>query len=354
MIIGLLTAVAASACYGTGSVLQAVGSRKSARQEAAKASTTGVTQHGGPSLSSTAKAAVTWEFLLGSVLDFIGFGLGALAARLLPLFLSQTVISANLVITAVLSIKLLGIRLSKAEWGSIGVVCSALVLLATAAGPEGNGHTPIATHWWLLTASVLLMGGGTLIVRLMGGRAAIFAGLLSGLGFGALGVGVRVLNGADPFHLPSMLADPALYAILVAGLGGMYLHTVALQIGSVNGATAALVVGETVVPGILGVLWLGDSSRPGFAWVAVLGFVVAVAGAVAVAWFGEPEPDGSDAATASAARSSSGADKELGSPGPGAPNVANGALPGGAASSPGHEHAPGATREARRGAERSR
>lgn len=71
----------------------------------------------------------------------------------------------------------------------------------------------------------------------------------------------------------------------------MYLHTVALQIGSVNGATAALVVGETVVPGMLGVLWLGDSSRPGFAWVAALGFAVAVAGAVAVAWFGEPEPE---------------------------------------------------------------
>ncbi|MEK2471424.1 hypothetical protein [Streptomyces noursei] len=289
MIIGLLTAIAASVCYGTGSVLQAVGSRKSARREAAKATGGAVTQHGGPSLSSTAKAAVTWEFMVGTVLDFIGFGLGALAARLLPLFLSQTVISANLVITAVLSIKLLNIRLTRNEWVSIGVVCSALVLLATAAGPEGSGHTPIGTHWWLLVASVVIIGGGTLIVRLLGGRAAILAGLLSGLGFGALGVGVRVLNGVDPFHLPSLLGDPALYAILVAGIGGMYLHTVALQIGSVNGATAALVVGETVVPGILGVLWLGDSSRPGFAWMAILGFVVAVAGAVAVAWFGEPE-----------------------------------------------------------------
>ncbi|MFD3420685.1 DMT family protein [Streptomyces decoyicus] len=302
MIIGLLTAVAASACYGTGSVLQAVGSRKSARQEAAKASTAGVTQHGGPSLSSTAKAAVTWEFMVGTVLDFIGFGLGALAARLLPLFLSQTVISANLVITAVLSIRLLGIRLNRAERTSIGVVCGALVLLATAAGPEGSGHTPIAAHWWLLAASVVLIGGGTLLVRLLGGRAAILAGLLSGLGFGALGVGVRVLNGVAPFDLPSLLGDPALYAILVAGIGGMYLHTVALQIGSVNGATAALVVGETVVPGMLGVLWLGDASRPGFAWVAALGFAVAVAGAVAVAWFGEPEPETEPGSTADGER----------------------------------------------------
>ncbi|MCZ4123685.1 hypothetical protein [Streptomyces sp. H39-S7] len=289
MYIGLLTAVAASACYGTGSVLQAVGSRKSARREAAAASTTGTTEHGGPSLSSTAKAAVTWEFMLGTVLDFIGFGLGALAARLLPLFLSQTVISANLVITAVLSIRMLGIRLSRPEWISIGVVCSALVLLATAAGPEGSGHTSRATHWWLLVAAVTIIGAGSLLVRRLGARGAILAGLLSGLGFGALGVGVRVLDGVDPFDLPTLLADPALYAILVAGIGGMYLHTVALQIGSINGATAALVVGETVVPGILGVLWLGDTSRDGFGWMAIAGFVLAVTGAVAVAWYGQPE-----------------------------------------------------------------
>ena len=148
---------------------------------------------------------MTWEFIVGTILDFVGFGLGALAARLLPLFLSQTVISANLVITAVLSVKLLGIRLTRAEWTSIAVVCSALVLLATAAGPEGSGDTPIATHWWLLAISLLLMVGGTVVVRLLGARAAILAGLLSGLGFGALGVGVRVLNGVDPFDLGALL-----------------------------------------------------------------------------------------------------------------------------------------------------
>ncbi|MEV4949195.1 hypothetical protein [Streptomyces sp. NPDC053755] len=292
MLIGLLTAVAASICYGTGSVLQAVGSRKSARREAAAGQ---VTEHGGPSLSSTAKAAMTWEFVVGTILDFVGFGLGALAARMLPLFLSQTVISANLVITAVLSVRLLGIRLTRAEWTSIGVVCSALVLLASAAGPEGSGHTPVSTHWWLLAIALLLMVGGTVVVRLLGARAAILAGLLSGLGFGALGVGVRVLNGVDPFDLGVLLADPVLYAILVAGVGGMYLHTVALQIGSVNGATAALVVGETVLPGMIGVWWLGDASRPGFAWLAVAGFLLAVAGAVAVAWFGAPEDGPGDA-----------------------------------------------------------
>ncbi|MER5728506.1 hypothetical protein ABT084_09205 [Streptomyces sp. NPDC002138] len=291
MLIGLLTAVAASICYGTGSVLQAVGSRKAARSSAAGA---GVTQHGGPNLASTAKAAMTWEFIVGTILDFLGFGLGALAARLLPLFLSQTVISANLVITAVLSVKMLGIRLTRKEWTSIGVVCGALVLLATAAGHEGGHYAPAATHWWLLAVTALIIVGGTVAVRFLGGRAAILAGLLSGLAFGAMGVGVRILDGVGPFALDALLADPALYAILLAGTGGMYLHTVALQIGSVNGATAALVVGETVLPGAIGVLWLGDASRPGLAWLAVLGFALAVAGAVAVAWYGNhdtPAPE---------------------------------------------------------------
>ncbi|MEU9026942.1 hypothetical protein [Streptomyces sp. NPDC048383] len=298
MLIGLLTAVAASICYGTGSVLQAVGSRRAARMSPAAA---GVTAHGGPNLTSTAKAAMTWEFIVGTILDFVGFGLGALAARMLPLFLSQTVISANLVITAVLSVKMLGIRLTRKEWTSIGVVCTALVLLATAAGHEGGHHAPMSTHWWLLGITLFLMIGGTVAVRLLGGNAAILAGLLSGLGFGALGVGVRILNGIDPFDLGALLGDPALYAILAAGFGGMYLHTVALQIGSVNGATAALVVGETVLPGAIGVLWLGDASRPGLAWLAVLGFVLAVAGAVAVAWFGKHGAEEDEAAGAPAA-----------------------------------------------------
>jgi hypothetical protein len=288
--IGLLTAVGASACYGTGSVLQALGARRSAARESAAGA--GSTEHGGPSLASTAKAVVTWEFIVGTVLDTAGFALGALSAKLLPLFLSQTVISANLVITALLGIRLLGLRLVRPEWVSIGVVCTALVLLAGTAGHEGAGRVPMAWHWGLLAVSVLLVAVALPIVRLLGARAAIPAGLLSGLCFGAVGVGVRILDGTDPFAWRDLLGDPSLYAIAIAGLGGMYFHTLALQIGSINGATAALVAGETVVPGIIGVLWLGDASREGMAVPAGIGFVLAVAGAVAVAWYGNPHVPG--------------------------------------------------------------
>ena len=76
---------------------------------------------------------------------------------------------------------------------------------------------------------------------------------------------------------------------MISGVGGFYLHTVALQLGSVNGATAALVVGETVIPGLVGIIWLGDNALPGRTWLAVLGFIFAVVGAIAVAWSGAVE-----------------------------------------------------------------
>jgi hypothetical protein len=51
---------------------------------------------------------------------------------------------------------------------------------------------------------------------------------------------VRVVDGIDPLRLDILVADPAFWTIAIAGLGGFYLFTVALQLGSVNGAAAAL------------------------------------------------------------------------------------------------------------------
>jgi hypothetical protein len=133
---------------------------------------------------------------------------------------------------------------------------------------------------------VVILAGGVGLIRLLGARAAVAAGLIAGVLYGAMAVAVRVLDGINPLRLHIMLADPAFWTIAVAGLGGFYLFTVALQLGSVNGAAAALVVGETVVPGIIGVALLGDTAERGLGWLVAAAFVGAVAGAVAVAILG--------------------------------------------------------------------
>ncbi|MFI9402449.1 hypothetical protein [Nocardia sp. NPDC052316] len=286
MLIGLIAALLACVGYGLGSVLQAYAARRSAAAALERGVGGQVTETGAPTVAATVAAALSVWFIVGSVLDVVGFAGNAVSARLIPLFLSQTIMSANLIVTAVLGIFILGIRLHLRDWLAIGTVILALAALGAAAGHEGGGSDNPVLHWGVLIGSVALFAGSQLVVRRLGSRGAVAAGLSAGMLFGALAIAVRIVHGIDPLDIATLLADPAAWTIAIAGISGFYLHTVALQLGSVNGATAALVVGETVIPGIVGVLLLGDSARPGLEWLVGAGFVLAIGGAVAVAVFG--------------------------------------------------------------------
>ncbi|MED5811655.1 hypothetical protein VST63_04725 [Mycolicibacterium sp. 050232] len=276
MLIGVAAAVLACFGYGTASVLQsyAAGNTLAAG---------GDTAANGPTLRSTITAMLAPIFIAGIALDLFGFVGSLVSARLIPLFLSQTIISANLVVTAVLSIFVLHVRLHRRDWTAIAIVLVALCILGATAGPLGDRDPGAVMHWSVLVVSAIILGLGAGLVRLLGRNAAVPAGLIAGVLYGAMAVAVRVVDGLEPLNLGVLIADPASWAILVAGLGGFYLFTVALQVGSVNGVAAALVVGETVVPGIVGVVVLGDASRPGYGWLVTIAFIAAVSGAVALA-----------------------------------------------------------------------
>ena len=287
MLIGVIAALLACFGYGTASVLQSYGARKAAAADSPRAGATPAT--GAPSLAETFRAALTPAFLAGMVLDGVGFLGSVVSARLIPLFLAQTIMSANLVVTAVLGVAVLRLRLRARDWVAIAIVVVSLCVLGFTAGSVGTDTSSTAVHWGVLGFSVVFVVLGLGLIHLLGGRAAVAAGLVAGVLFGAMAVAVRVVDGIDPLRPAVLLADPAAWAVAVAGVGGFYLFTVALQIGSVTGASAALVAGETVVPGIVGVVLLGDTSAPGLGWLVALAFVTAVGGAVAVALFGAAE-----------------------------------------------------------------
>lgn len=289
MIVGILAALFACVTYGVSSVMQAYGARESKSAAVERGDDGFETETGAPTMKSTIAAAVTAAFIIGTVLDVAGFAGSAVSARLIPLFLSQTIISANLIVTAILGIFVLGINLHRRDWIAIAVVVVALFALGISADSEGHGHDSTWFHWALLVATIVLLAGSLGLIQWLGSGAAIAAGLCAGAMFGAVAISVRILHGISDFDIGQILADPAAYALAISGIGGFYLHTVALQLGSVNGATAALVVGETVVPGLVGIIWLGDNALPGRTWLAVLGFAFAVAGAITVAWSGAAE-----------------------------------------------------------------
>ncbi|MEU6176721.1 hypothetical protein [Streptomyces coeruleorubidus] len=108
---------------------------------------------------------------------------------------------------------------------------------------------------------------------------ALTLGLGAGFGFGAVEVAVRLIDGLTP---GALFTNPAAYALPLGCGAALLLPTSALQRGSVTTATAGLVLGETVAPALIHVVWLGDRTRPRMAWPAVLGFAVAVTGTPAL------------------------------------------------------------------------
>nr|WP_301149122.1 DMT family transporter [Mycobacterium simiae] len=279
MLIGFVLALGCSVCYGAASVLQAVAARS--------------VEAGGTSGVDAAllwRAIRQWRYVAGIALDGLGFVLQVLALRLVPIYVVAAALAASIAVTALVSVWVLSARLSRAEWAAVGVVCLSLAALAAAAGPGHFRHGPAGLGWALIGVVAALFLGGAAAGWLRDRERALALGLAAGTGFGVVEIGVRLVDEIDPTKA-AFYANPALYAAAGGGLAGFLLFTSALQRGSVTTTVAAMVVGETIAPALVGVVWLGDTARPGWGWLVIVGFVVAVAATLLLARFGEaPNP----------------------------------------------------------------
>jgi drug/metabolite transporter (DMT)-like permease len=279
VLVGLLLALGCSVCYGTATVLQAVAARS-----------VEVGDGSGVDAVLLLRAARQWRYLAGIGLDSLGFVLQVLALRLVPIYVVAAALAASIAVTGVVSAWVLSARLSSAEWTAVAVVCGSLAMLGIAAGPEGSQHGPAGLGWGLLGVAAAVFVVGAAAGRLGDGPRALALGLASGTGFGVVEISVRLVDPIDPTKA-AFYTNPAVYAAAAGGAAGFLLLTSALNRGSVTTAVAGMVVGETIAPALVGVLWLGDRTRDGLGWMVIAGFVVAVAGAMVLARFSEaPSP----------------------------------------------------------------
>jgi drug/metabolite transporter (DMT)-like permease len=273
---GLAGAFAAAVTYGAATVLQAAGAREDGTTDDLDATLVKRLLRSAPYVS-------------GLLLDAVGFGLSFAALHTLPLFTVQAVVASSLAVTALLAVVLLDMRPSLLEWAALGCVTAGLTLLALSA----RNHAPAKLDnldRWILVIAVAVVGAFAYLAarrRREPSTGDVWAlGALAGLMYGAAGIGARILRApSTPWRL---FLDPALYAMALAGLLGLLLYAMALQRGSVTVATSAVVVAETLVPAAVGILFLGDRPEPGRTALAAVGFVMTVAGAVALARYGEP------------------------------------------------------------------
>ena len=192
---------------------------------------------------------------LGVVAAYLtGFLLHAVAIWLLPLYLAQAAIAMSLPVTAVTSTLLLHERLTPAHWSAIAAVTVGLVLLCVGSGEVGSivVDAGFAVAIWVGVAVLALAGRrGS---RLGGG----VLGALAGLGYAGSAIAVRGVGTPVDAAVAACAA-----AVGVYGLLAFWLYSLALDRAPVSTATAPLIVGQTFVPGLVGVLLLGDGVRAG-------------------------------------------------------------------------------------------
>jgi drug/metabolite transporter (DMT)-like permease len=259
-------------CYGVASALEAVGARR-----------TPASENVDPRL--LVRVGRQAPFLGGLGLDTLGFAAQFFALLTLPVFVVQTAIAASLVVTAVSAIPLLKARLTAGEWSAVAAACLGLALLGFSAGAEHSRSTPLSFRFGLLACVALLALVGVASNRMRGPARATTLGGVAGLCFGVVGLAARSIT---DLSILALLSDPATYTLIAGGVVAFQFFTIGLQRASVTAVTAALVVGETVLPAVVGVLAFGDRTRPGLLPVAVAGFVLAVGGSLVLARYGDP------------------------------------------------------------------
>ncbi|WP_240509256.1 hypothetical protein [Streptomyces agglomeratus] len=284
----MICALSSAVCIGTASVLQAVAAR------AAKPGT-----GSGVDVTLQLRAMRQWRYLVGLALDGLSFALQIVALLTIPIYAVEASQAASLAVTAVVAAHVLKVRLRGLEWTAVGVVSAGLAMIGLSVGPEGESQGPPALPYALLGAAFAVLVAGAVAGRLPGRARALVLGFGAGTGFGVVSVSVRLIDDLAP---SALAANPAWYALLLAGGTAFLLLTSAFQRGSVTTATAGMVVGETIGPALVGVVWLGDRTREGLAVPAAVGFVVAVAGALALARFGEASDAVTDEASAAPRR----------------------------------------------------
>ena len=284
MLASLVAAVVAALCYGVAAVMQAVAVRAASHRTSSGGQPVSALGNVDPGL--IVRMLHQWRFVASLGLDTLGFLAQLVALRRLPLFAGQAMIAANLAVTAVVAAWMIHIELAWREWLAVAGVIAGVGLLGSSAGAQGATGVSPQFKLALIVAVAGVAAIGIVASRLRDPFRTPVLGAVAGLGYGVLAVAARVLPGFTPQEL---VRDPAAYALAAAGIVSFMLYATALEGGSVTVATAAVVLVETIPPAIVGILLLGDHTRPGLAGVAVLGFILAVVCAVALARFGQTD-----------------------------------------------------------------
>ncbi|MFC0529696.1 DMT family transporter [Phytohabitans kaempferiae] len=271
MLIAIVAAMAAGACFAVGGVLQ----QRAASVRPERESLT-------PRLLRDLMADRVWRW--GISLAVAAYGFQSLALSFGPLAVVQPLIVTELLFAIPLSARLYRLRLGVREWCGAVAVAAGLATALAATNPHGGNRVAPHERW---LAAITVVGAATGVALLVGRRLgeiprtsliALAAGLVMGTQSALLATTVTHLRAG---FLPLVTAWQT-YLLVVASIGGLLLIQSAFQAGPLAASLPVIDAVEPAVAVTIGIMVFHEQVR--FGWLsgatAVLGMITLATGIV--------------------------------------------------------------------------
>lgn len=263
LLLGLLAALASAGANSGAALLGAMATRRATR---------------------AATIVLHPMYLAALVMDLSGWVLTVVALRFMPIVAVQAIVAGQVVITVVASHWVFDTPLRRIDLVAAGGSVVGLALLVASASIQDDTVTSSTAGTIALVATFVVLLAISVPIALRSRRAVVVS-FLAGLAYSATAVAVRMIDveGSTGTLIREILTDPVVWTMVAFAVLGLVLYTVALSRGAVGPVVAVLAVTETLVPGVLGLILLGDQVRPGW-WPAFgLGLALALGGVVVLA-----------------------------------------------------------------------
>jgi hypothetical protein len=248
-LIPYFTGLGCSICYGVATILEQVAAKR---------------QENIDSLHPIhiVKLIKQTPYVLGIVLDLVGWALFLITARTLPLFLTLSFVVLSLVVTAIIARIFLSIQISYKEKFAMALIVISIVVLGIIAQPS---MTYSVNKYFILLLEVGPLPIALLSVFILKAhdkrhKLLMLSGV-AGVSFGATGLISRISNFTG-FELRNIF-HIIILSLLAYGAIGLVTLSAALQEGNVNRVNSIVYTSELVLPSLLGMIFLNDKVKQG-------------------------------------------------------------------------------------------
>jgi hypothetical protein len=251
--------------YATGSILQAIGAKRS---------------------HSTVSTLGHPLYLIGIVFDIVAWIGAIVALQHLAVYVVESVLASSLAVTAVAAWLFLGSKLRRRDVFAIVCTTAALGVLALSAGQQHEMLPSTQVRIGLVSALLLLWLLGWGATRT--GRPGLIA-MIGGFSLGGAAISGRALQFPEEemrqftTGFVAVVTEPVTWTMIAFALTGMLLYASALQGGEVGRVTAVHWTGEVVLPSIIALTLIGDTVRSGWELPALAAGLVTVGSAIVLA-----------------------------------------------------------------------